>query len=808
MSGYIYIRNNEDYKRYNIVKVGKTLDLNNRHSTYVTCEVIAGWYELIIEMDANRVNNIEKLIFQYFDNYHFKLSGGSEFFKIEIKDEIIDMLSKTNLVFKVLNTSDINVYYKAYITPTVEYNPRDYQIDIINKSLDFFTHNPLNLGILNLPCGVGKTLISLWIALKLLCTNILICAPNKIIGDQWKKCVLTLFPNKALLIINGLTLNKHILKFFEKNSSNFVIIATYYSSLKLNNLNLVFDINIIDEFHHLCSNSKKYKEILNINSNKQLGLSATLLNKNYDDNIIYTRNIKWAIENNIICDYQIKCYNIKNNNIFNRLYISAYLSLFNILNSNTHHIIIYTNTIDECLNIIKYIDILKTTFIIENLYYSEFCKSNINKNHIINSFTYSKYGILVSVYSLGEGVDLPIVDAVMFSNKMYSNIRIIQSALRASRKNKNEINKITKIIIPILYQDNISNILNCIKEQDEDLDQKVEYINIIIDDNNDINIYDDIDNNINETYDFINTPDIKNSNTNYLKRKHYNITKHPNFIYLCNYLKLYQCVKYNTDSNEIYLLSKELLLNVLNLKLEDINVKILTKKYVEEASDWCKINFYKIIKILKLNNVNIDILNTYDGIEIFINYILFFYGIIFENNKLIFFNNDLHEMIYKFNDTNTQNLNIYPLIIELLKDNSKLNNNYINVIEYYNKKKIYKSEYNENKMIEILFEIIKRLGFNNFLDRNTIIPKKNLLNCCDFAVKYFDEIKILYRLQTKSSNTLKTDNNKFIYKNISTYITSILTPFCLALKKVNETNPREKGTSKQLFIYDMKLINI
>lgn len=37
---------------------------------------------------------------------------------------------------------------------------------------------------------------------------------------------------------------------------------------------------------------------------------------------------------------------------------------------------------------------------------------------------------------------------------MTSNIRIVQSALRASRKNKNDPNKITKIILPILYKDN------------------------------------------------------------------------------------------------------------------------------------------------------------------------------------------------------------------------------------------------------------------------------------------------------------------------------------------------------------------
>jgi hypothetical protein len=54
---------------------------------------------------------------------------------------------------------------------------------------------------------------------------------------------------------------------------------------------------------------------------------------------------------------------------------------------------------------------------------------------------------------LGEGWDFPLLDGVVFSENMTSNIRIVQAALRASRKNKNEINKKTKILLPILVRD-------------------------------------------------------------------------------------------------------------------------------------------------------------------------------------------------------------------------------------------------------------------------------------------------------------------------------------------------------------------
>jgi hypothetical protein len=73
---------------------------------------------------------------------------------------------------------------------------------------------------------------------------------------------------------------------------------------------------------------------------------------------------------------------------------------------------------------------------------------------IINDFKKSYLGIITCVYCLGEGWDFPLLDSVVFSENMTSNIRIVQSALRASRKNSDNPNKMTKIILPILNRDN------------------------------------------------------------------------------------------------------------------------------------------------------------------------------------------------------------------------------------------------------------------------------------------------------------------------------------------------------------------
>ena len=94
-------------------------------------------------------------------------------------------------------------------------------------------------------------------------------------------------------------------------------------------------------------------------------------------------------------------------------------------------------------------------FDIPDLYYSNYHSEIKSKDQkeIINNFEKAKFGIITCVYCLCEGWDFPLLDGVVFAENMSSNIRIVQSALRASRKNKYQPNKITKIILPILNRD-------------------------------------------------------------------------------------------------------------------------------------------------------------------------------------------------------------------------------------------------------------------------------------------------------------------------------------------------------------------
>ena len=177
-----------------------------------------------------------------------------------------------------------------------------------------------------------------------------------------------------------------------------------------------------------------------------------------------------------------------------RLFLSAFASLKSIFDGHSHHLLIYSNNKDNSLKLTQYIKMLldDNYFDIPDLYYSNYHSEMKSKDQkeIINNFEKAKFGIITCVYCLGEGYDNHNIDAVVFAENMSSNIRIVQSALRASRKNKHQPNKITKIILPILNKDdwldnNNNPDLKKVREviyqmglEDETITQKIKVFNI------------------------------------------------------------------------------------------------------------------------------------------------------------------------------------------------------------------------------------------------------------------------------------------------------------------------------------------
>lgn len=555
--GCLYARTHEAYDVHNACKMGIASNIPDRDSTYATGEIMRGVFKLVIEIPKDKMRIIEKLLQTYFNTlgFHIKFNGGTEFYKLDIITQIVPYLEKTNINFRVLSKQEIddltrctrirkmvikeklkiliqNLRIKRMRKQQIKYIPRSDQTQIMNDSVEYFQTQ--DKGMLILMCGVGKTLISLWITQQLHANTIVVGVPNTLLLEQWNKVIGELFPEIPVLVVSGGVSETDIQQFLKKYEERCIVITTYASSHKVNSvaqrIKIKFAMKILDEAHHLTSHNMKlstekktYIHMLHIPASKQLALTATLKqleSMGDDDNVVSNDNVAqfgeiidrkcllWAIENNIVCDYVIQTITTNEDQLqepldqFNityendkRLFLSAYAALKSINEGHSHHLLIYSNNKDNSLKLNQFVKLLleNNYFELPDLYYSHY-HSDINEKEqdiIINNFDRAKHGIITCVYCLGEGWDFPLLDAVVFAENMSSNIRIVQSALRASRKNKKEPNKKTKIILPVLNLDcddstektdfkKVSQVIYQMGLEDETITQKIKVCRIEI----------------------------------------------------------------------------------------------------------------------------------------------------------------------------------------------------------------------------------------------------------------------------------------------------------------------------------------
>lgn len=131
-TGYIYIRTNEYWDIYNAVKLGKTISVLNREQTYITSEIKRGKYIMIIEIDLNILNNIEKQLQIHFNtlNLNIKIDAGTEFYKKDIINLIIPYMDINNIKYTLLTNIDTLVKRKRMYNnikhkePEIEYDEK------------------------------------------------------------------------------------------------------------------------------------------------------------------------------------------------------------------------------------------------------------------------------------------------------------------------------------------------------------------------------------------------------------------------------------------------------------------------------------------------------------------------------------------------------------------------------------------------------------------------------------------------------------------------------------------------------------
>lgn len=220
--GFIYVRHHISYDQFGAYKIGKTCNIVDRDVQYATGEIVRGKFIIVFEVELNLLDSIEKLLKYTFYKFNIRYDAGTEFYDKQISNLIEPCLIEHNIKYKILTGQEIEDLVRSNRQNNETNNnicPRDYQNDIIIKSVKHFQQN--DKGLLVLTCGLGKTLLSLWISQCLNYKYILIGVPTLVLMYQWLKEI-----NNVFLNIPCLTTNESIenIQQFLNNNNKCIII--------------------------------------------------------------------------------------------------------------------------------------------------------------------------------------------------------------------------------------------------------------------------------------------------------------------------------------------------------------------------------------------------------------------------------------------------------------------------------------------------------------------------------------------------------------------------------------------------------
>jgi superfamily II DNA or RNA helicase len=520
-NSYRLLRKDEEYKN-SITDTGCDILLKSKKDEkyyIVQCK----------NYDSKNYVRLSDLAGFYMMMHHYQLEG-MLYFTSKLSRHITDQKQ----------TPTIQYIKKVFLEITQKENfnnllssPFDYQIEAYQTLKKCFTEQ--NRAILQLPCGLGKTLISMMIGLDY--EQIVILSPLK------QYCFQNLERYKAELRYkdyNGLIIDSdetrdidYITQFIKDNKK--IILSVCYKSCdvlyevldKLNNY-----IIIVDEFHNISKN-----EIIGLNSNgmnqvllsdsKIMFMSATPRIYEIDDedlsdeifgSIEYSYNMGDAIKTKKICDYEVFVPDITlNNNIFiediqkevdihtisNEIVIKCNYLLRGMLETGARKCILYTRTHQEALA-------FKETFILINEYFA--IELNVNtflsidnksiRQQKLKEFTdFQGISILVSVELLNECIDIKQCDSVFITYWLKSITKYIQRISRSNRKDGNNINKISKIFLWLDEYSDMTDYITHLKDFDNSFCvSKVKIMsinnhsNLILERNHNISKYEVLDN--------------------------------------------------------------------------------------------------------------------------------------------------------------------------------------------------------------------------------------------------------------------------------------------------------------------------
>ena len=423
---------------------------------------------------------------------------------LEIKESTLNsilQLLKTNKVFS-----------------SSKFEPKPHQIKAIQESTEYFQNK--DKGQLILPCGAGKTLTALWIKEALNSENTLVLVPSlallRQIKNQWSEqknqfykyiCVCSdrdidsKEQDSIVLhtyeIDSRVTTDPEKIKNFISKSGNKVIFSTYQSVEKIvdaiKQTQFEFDLIVSDEAHRTAGLKISAFTLVHQNNllpaKKRLYMTATprvastnLKNKLGDDldylydmsnpeiygDEIVRMSFKEAINSDILVDYKIIGIGVSDKQlkryIENRRFVSSNESIDEVANNyaldfimdryKANHAITFHSRIKFAS---QFTNRHKLLFKDTQCFHISGKQSTSVRSIILNNFKKSLKAIVSNARCLTEGVDVPAIDLVYFSDPKNSKIDIVQASGRALRKDHSRDKKIGYIVVPIFHsnKDNV-----------------------------------------------------------------------------------------------------------------------------------------------------------------------------------------------------------------------------------------------------------------------------------------------------------------------------------------------------------------
>lgn len=407
------------------------------------------------------------------------------------------------------------------LLPVAVKKPRDYQSEAIANVVNGF--NQCDRGQLILPCGAGKTLISLWIKEALNSNHTLVLVPSlallKQMKDEWganstympRICVCSEKDidkggdntvSHTYDIGGAVSTDVEEIMTFLNSQKQSIVYSTYQSlekiSAAIKGSGFRFDLAICDEAHKTSGSKLSRYGLIHLDSNipvkKRLYMTATprvlsssLKSVLTDDLVEYIQDMgnpdifghefhrmsfKEAIDRGILVDYQIVAIGVNSiemqNALIERKYVSDNETIDEI--ANNYAIDKFMNEYGSTHAITFHSSVKKAkAFQMRHLkYYSEIPAFHVNgaqstneRKLLMAQFVSSSKSIMTNARCLTEGVDVPSIDAVYFCDPKNSKIDIVQATGRALRCADYKGKKFGYVVVPILHHqdDNIENVI-------------------------------------------------------------------------------------------------------------------------------------------------------------------------------------------------------------------------------------------------------------------------------------------------------------------------------------------------------------